>query len=517
MALSHDLISQFAKVVTGGKKAKTGSTSYGTAVVVDGATYVKLDGSDLLTPVEKTTVVKDKERVAVSIKNHTATITGNFSSPSARNGDVQDLGDRITEVDELVAKKVSTEYLQANYATIENLNATNVKIDNLEADHITASSVAAKYATIENLNAANAKIDDLDTTKLDAEVADIKYATIENLEATDAKVNNLDATYAKITDLTAAAADITDLKTKKLDAETAKITYANIDFSNIGKAAVEQFYATSGIIKDLVIGDTSVTGKLVGVTIVGDLIEGGTIKADKLVVLGEDGLYYKLNTDGVSVSADQTDYNSLNGDIITAKSITAEKVNVHDLVAFDATIGGFNITENSIYSGVKASIGNTTAGLYMDDLGQLAIGDDKSYLKYYKDDDGNYQLVISAESLVFTATGKTINDTISDSVDAVSAQVDDVSDDLDNRFSNLRKYIRFGEDGIELGAGENVLKLKIANDIIYFEQNGVCKSWWDGTDFHIGNIIVDVSERAQFGNFAYLPRSDGSLMFLKVK
>ena len=52
--------------------------------------------------------------------------------------------------------------------------------------------------------------------------------------------------------------------------------------------------------------------------------------------------------------------------------------------------------------------------------------------------------------------------------------------------------------------------------MIEFRKNGVAIGWWDGTDFHTGNIVVEVQERAQFGNFAFVPRTDGSLSFLKV-
>lgn len=148
-----------------------------------------------------------------------------------------------------------------------------------------------------------------------------------------------------------------------LKSETADIKYANIDFSNIGKAAMEYFYAHSGLIKNVVVGDQQITGELIGVTIKGDLIEGNTIVAEKLVIKGNDGLYYKLNTDGMGVEAEQTEYNSLNGSIIRAKSITATKIAVDDLVAFDATIAGFNITDEAIYSGVKESALNTTRGI----------------------------------------------------------------------------------------------------------------------------------------------------------
>lgn len=571
MPLSTDLISQFVKVTKSEPEESKESTAYGTTVEYNGSTYVKLDGSDLLTPIVTTADVKSGERVTVMIKDHTATVTGNISSPAARTGDVKDLGNKISEFEIVIADKVSVEQLEAEIARIDSLVADNVVIkERLTASEAEIDTLVSDNVVInEKLKAHDASIDNLEATKIDAEIVEATYATIESLEATDAKFNNLGSTYATIVSLDAQKARIDDLDAKKLSAEQADLKYANIDFTNIGKAAIENFYATSGIIKDLVIGDQTVTGKLVGVTIVGDLIEGGTVKADKLVVLGSDGLYYKLNTDGVSTTTEQTEYNSLNGSIITANTITADKINVKDLVAFDATIGGFNISDNAIYSGAKATIGNTTNGIYMDKDGQIAVGNGTSYLKYYKDTDGSYKLIISAESMMFSATGKTVDETISDTqtamsqqnaetialcnqaikdaldtyvkdgdyakfVEAVqeqmtnmeatitknfktnSEQTKEVGSDLDNRFQELRKYIRFGDNGIEIGAGENALKLVLDNNVIYFEQNGVQKSWWDGNDFHIGNIKVDVSERAQFGNFAFIPRSDGSLMFLKV-
>jgi hypothetical protein len=89
---------------------------------------------------------------------------------------------------------------------------------------------------------------------------------------------------------------------------------------------------------------------------------------------------------------------SLHGSVITAKSITAEKVSVKDLVAFDATIGGFNITDTAIYSGSKDSAGNTTRGIYLDSEGQMAVGDSNNFIKFYKDQNGDYKLEISMVS-----------------------------------------------------------------------------------------------------------------------
>ena len=92
MALSNNLISQFVKATSDNNKStKNEGTAYGTTVINNGITYVRLDGSEQLTPVSTTANTKSGERVMVKIKNHSATIVGNLTSPAARIGDVNDL------------------------------------------------------------------------------------------------------------------------------------------------------------------------------------------------------------------------------------------------------------------------------------------------------------------------------------------------------------------------------------------------------------------------------------------
>ena len=85
------------------------------------------------------------------------------------------------------------------------------------------------------------------------------------------------------------------------------------------------------------------------------------------------------------------------------------------------------------------------------------------------------------------------------------------------QFAEIYKYISFKDGDIILGAGDSAITLVIEHDRISFRKSGVELGYWNGTDFHTGNIVVEVNERAQFGNFAFIPRSNGSLSFLKVK
>ena len=348
MELPKKLINEFAKVTNDTEKPENDTTVYGVISKNGDSTYVQLDGSDLLTPVSTTTDTQDGDRVTVLIKNHTAIVTGNMTSPAARTDDVKDMDKKFTDENTLITGKIV---------------AAEGDIANLKTDKLSANEAKITYATIVNLNAAEAKIDKLAAIDFDAK-------------------------------------------------------YANIDFANVGEAAMEHLYSKSGLIENVTISDGTITGNLVGVTIKGDLIEGNTVVADKLVIKGTDGLYYKLNTDGMKIEAQQTDQNSLNGSIITAKSITATKISVDDLVAFDATIGGFNITSDALYSGVKESINNTTRGIYLGKDGQLAIGDSNNFLKYYKTTSGAYKLELSLGGDDITTS---VNDAINTANGAANA------------------------------------------------------------------------------------------------
>lgn len=352
MSLDKKVIKDFVAAVNKKEETKTPTILTGTVHREGGTVSVKIDGSESLTPVSTVINVEDGERVTLTIENHKAMITGNLSSPAARTKEVEGLKKVVTD-------KVDTAQLKAIKA---------------EVGEISGDVANFKETTTEKLTAQDAKI-----KKIDGDVASFKETTTEKFKANEASIE--------------------DLKTGKLSAKDADLKYANIDFSNIGKTTMEYFYAQSGLIKDVTIGDATITGELVGVTISGNLIKGNTIVAEKLVIKGSDGLYYKLNTDGMTVEKEQTDYNSLNGQVIRAKSITATKIDVEDLVAFGATIGGFKIGQDSIYSGVKESVGNTTRGIYMDNDGQFVFGDASQYVKFYRVSEGKYKLAIAVEDL----------------------------------------------------------------------------------------------------------------------
>lgn len=448
MSLSKNLINQFVKVVNYEKKESKESTVNGTYKLIDGVKYVQIDGSDIWTPVNSMVQADDGDRVKVSIKDHNATITGNITNPSAGSSSVQDLKDTVDDHGNTI-KQINNSIEQQENSIIQIDNSIK-QVENtiLQYDN-TINQQNNKIQQFENtINQQNNTIEQIgnDISQVGDQIESMNNTIISQgntitqhdnmitqqnnkieqqgniitqhgttLETFDSDIKILNSAFVikdgVLTGLNKVIID--DLETNSLNAK-----YANIDFSNIKIAAIEKLFTDSGIIKDLIVSEGKITGELVGVTIKGDLIEGNTIKADKLVVKGENGLYYKLNLDSlgeVTVSSDEKYQNGLDGSVIIAKSITAEKVAVNDLVAFDATIGGFNITDNSIYSGAKNSADNTTRGIYMDKTGQFSIGDSNNFLRYILDSNKRtYKLEISARSIVFGASNQNIEEVIND-------------------------------------------------------------------------------------------------------
>lgn len=118
MALEDSLISQFAKLTNGDKKKNDSVTLSGTIAVRDNTAYVKIDGSDILTPMTNTVEVKDEDRVLVMIKDHQATVVGNATDRSVGIKRVENL-----ESDAKDAGKTATNFIEG---TTEGLIVGNV-------------------------------------------------------------------------------------------------------------------------------------------------------------------------------------------------------------------------------------------------------------------------------------------------------------------------------------------------------------------------------------------------------
>lgn len=150
MSLPIELISQFVKITNDEQEKKRESTVYG-KMSEDNA-HVILDGSDISTPVSTTVDTQPGERVTVLLKNHTATVTGNLSSPAARIETVKVIVDSVDGLEQVLTDTVSKEDLAVEQARIKVLEDTFVTMETehfarLDFTNVTPETLNASYLT----------------------------------------------------------------------------------------------------------------------------------------------------------------------------------------------------------------------------------------------------------------------------------------------------------------------------------------------------------------------------------
>lgn len=356
MALSKNLISDFVKATTDDKKTAEETTLYGTIVEYNGSKYVRLDGSDMLTPYTATVAAKAGERVRVSVGKHSATVTGNVSSPAARTGDVEELGQKVDTFDAVVANKATIKDLEVERARVDDLVADNVVIKNqLTADSAEIKDLKADNVDIKGkLTARDAEIENLKANKIDAEVVSANYATIKNLTAATGRIDNLESKNIETDKLVAGKADI-DLA----NVNNVWINKGVLKDGSIGSAAIHEGAVTNAKIADATIEAAKIK------SINADSIVAGTIKTERLIIAGPDGQDSIVKAINIANGVSEAEVNG--------QKIQAASIDVVDLSAFQAKIAQFDMSQNAIYSG-KLAINDPTSGVYISTTG-FGLGD----------------------------------------------------------------------------------------------------------------------------------------------
>lgn len=458
-----NVINQVSDNATRIEGTAMGDSSGGYVLVDMGGETVTGDDSQYVN-IPTSVSVSEGDTVIISIANNKPVVI-------AAVGWGDEINDTVIKLGKLVAESVTTEKLDAAKAYIAELTADEEIVKKLKAGEITVDELTAEAVKAGTLDAEVAKVVNLQG----------ETGTFANLIADSITTKNLDAEVANIVKVDAGT----------VTADVLKTDYATIDFANIGMAAVEKLFTDSGIIDNLTIETGKVTGELVGVTIKGDLIEGGTVVADKLVILGEDGLYYKLNTNGVDISGEQTEYNSLNGKVITAKSIVAEQISVDDLVAFGATIGGMELEDGSIHSVGKDTYDSAANGFYLDKDGQFGLGSEDAYIRFYKDTDGTYKLALKAAEI------KALEEGVLDlnSLIRLNGNGVEVAHKEDGEYTSTKTLINASGLQVQSASGAVLTDINTAQVVLGSTQSGNALIDKYGIDFRLGTESISSFSR----------------------
>lgn len=292
MGISHDIISEFVKITNDKKEKPKEETVYATIVQASDGKYVKIDGSDLITPTETTTDIEEGERVTVLIKDHSAIITGNITSPSASVN-------RVNGIADVVSEKLGV-------------------FEHIVADKIDVNELNAYKATIEHLIVGKAEIEDLKATRaeiefLDADVAHIKTLVNGNLTSDNILSFNITADKVTMADAFIKDAMVATLNAAKINAgrlNTNNVVIGSDDGGMLISGATQQFTDKNGKVRIQIGRDST-----------GDFT---------FVLYGEDGTGQIINQNGITASA------------------VSDGLIVNDMINNDAAISGGKLDISSV-------------------------------------------------------------------------------------------------------------------------------------------------------------------------
>lgn len=244
-------------------------------------------------------------------------------------------------VRQVVADKVSVNYLEANYATITELDAVSARIDKIVTSEVTVEYLEANYAKMKDVEANFVTIDLANVKDASIKSAMIDAGAVKTVQIADGSI-----TDAKIVELTANKITAGTLSVERLElvGSTSSIVYA---LNNSGELVSENVNTLDG---DVLTDRTITADKLVANSITANEIASKTITANEIL----------SNT----ITSAELAAGSVTADILAAGSVTAEKISVTDLSALNATIGGFTIGNKYLANGTT-TLGTTEKSIYV--------------------------------------------------------------------------------------------------------------------------------------------------------
>ena len=418
------------------------------------------------------------------------------------------------EIDHAVIEKADIEQLAVEQARIESLEATAITTDYLHANYLKSSELETKYATIENLNVVDAKITNLTADFVSTAHLEAYYTKTTDLEATYATIENLNASNATIGNLVTREAEISILLAGNLTADNMQAGFITADSGLIGVGAISTAMIQDAAITSAQLADASITDAHI-VELTANKITAGTLSVDRLEIRGsENSIVYQLNNITGALQAQNVD--TLNGEIVTPRSITADKIVAKSITGEE--IKAKSITANELAantitaeSGVIASLdaNKITAGtLDVARIGSRSITADKleANIGQSLDLSSNVSISTTVSNVVSNQLGE-VNTEVGELKDSVSVikqthegitaritqtetGLGEQEEDLTGLRKDVETYFTFEADGMTIGKTRSLKQIVISNEQLAFKDNGQIVANIEGRIMNIDDVFV---------------------------
>lgn len=256
-----------------------------------------------------------------------------------------------------------------------NIGAGSITAVKLAAGSVTAEKIAAGAITAEKITAGTITADKIGAGEI----------TADNIAAGAITADKIGAGEITADKIKAGAIDAAKIAAGAVTAEKIKADAVTAEHIKAGTITADKGIIADGAIGTAQIADGSITSAKV-VELNADVIKTGTLSAERLLLVGEDGVIHKINASALGVSTSvltEDEYkNQLDGTVIIAKSITAaqiaaqtitgneilagsitaKEIDVSDLFAAEATIQQLNAFDISGNKYLKLAVEDVHVG-----------------------------------------------------------------------------------------------------------------------------------------------------------
>lgn len=408
--------------------------------------------------------------------------------------------DLITAKDAIL-KRATIEQLDADTALIRSIQIGTGTANEFSVARLAFENGIAGKFTADQVSALMGAFNQVAAGSISAENMEAKLATFEQLCADIVSANQIKTVSAEFQ-----KAIIGHLQTARLDAKYASINFANVDATAITQAWIRDLFVQGGFI-----AQEGTVFNLVGVHISGDLIDANTVRADRLLLQGENGLYYAINVNELgepTASSDPKYQEGIDGAAIIAHSITADQITTQNI----GGPGGWINFAAGTFAYTNAESGH---GIVWDG-DQLTISTDSIIIGEQDLSEALQTALNKAETAASTA--EALNDYVATNDSIVNSLQDTVNGNPESgmigllqRWVELDNYMEFGtyiEDGVThpiliLGKRElNDFTARLRNDKIEFVNKDMVLAYLSGNALH-------VQQRISFGNYEMYQRNTG--------
>lgn len=209
----------------------------------------------------------------------------------------------------------------------------------------------------------------IETVKLIFKEAVGDSMTLNNITSTLGRFESIIANIITTEELNATKAVIREATIDTLYTNTMHANYAEINFANVNTGTIQEAWIKSLMVQGGIIAQAGTVYYLDAIHINANYIDAGTLKADRILLTGEDGLYYQINLNRLGEAViesltpeEQAELKqTIHADAITAHTITADHITVNNIAGTGGWInlanGTFEYRNINSASWVNASNG----------------------------------------------------------------------------------------------------------------------------------------------------------------